>query len=42
MKQSGEFASSDIPLSDVFSNALVPEFSKFDRAALVARVRAAR
>jgi NitT/TauT family transport system substrate-binding protein len=42
MKQSGEFASSDIPLSDVFSNALVPEFTKFDRAALVARVRAAR
>ncbi len=41
MKDSGEFASGDIPLNDIFSNALVPEFAKFDRAALVARVRAA-
>lgn len=41
MQQSGEFASSDVPLEKLFSNALVPEFAKFDRAALIARARAA-
>jgi NitT/TauT family transport system substrate-binding protein len=41
MTASGEFATRDIPLDDIFSNALVPDFAKFDRAALVARARAA-
>lgn len=41
MQQSGEFATSDIPIDHLFSNALVPEFSKFDRAALIKRARAA-
>ena len=41
MQQSGEFASSDIPIDKLFSNALVPEFVKFDRAALLDRARAA-
>jgi len=41
MQASGEFASSDIPIDRLFSNALVPEFVKFDRAALVERARAA-
>jgi NitT/TauT family transport system substrate-binding protein len=41
MQQSGEFATSDIPLDKLFSNALVPDFVKFDRAALIERARAA-
>jgi len=41
MRQSGEFATSDIPLEKLFSNALVPDFVKFDRAALIERARAA-
>jgi NitT/TauT family transport system substrate-binding protein len=41
MQQSGEFATSDIPLDQLFSNALVPEFVKFDRAALIARAKSA-
>jgi NitT/TauT family transport system substrate-binding protein len=39
MHRYGEFASGDIPLDAYFSNALVPDFSKFDRDALVARAR---
>lgn len=35
-----EFASADIPLDDYFTNRLVPEFAKFDRARLLARAKA--
>jgi len=41
MQQSGEFATRDIPIDHLFSNALVPEFSRFDHTALIERARAA-
>jgi hypothetical protein len=41
MQQSGEFTSSNIPIERLFSNALVPDFVKFDRAALIERAHAA-
>ena len=41
MQESGEFATSDIPVDKLFSNALVPEFVKFDRAALIERAQTA-
>lgn len=37
---SGELATDDIPVDTLFTNALVPEFTRFDRAALIARARA--
>ncbi len=41
MQKSGEFASDDVPLEKLFSNELVPQYTRFDRAALVARAQAA-
>lgn len=40
MHEYGEFATADIPLETYFSNQFVPEYSKFDRAALIARAKA--
>lgn len=40
MHRYGEFATADIPVDAYFSNALVPGFARFDRAALEARARA--
>ncbi|MGQ4273852.1 ABC transporter substrate-binding protein [Terrihabitans sp. B22-R8] len=39
MRRYGELATDDIPVEDYFTNALVPAFSQFDRAALEARAR---
>ena len=41
IQQSGEFTSSDIPIERLFSNALVPDFKQFDRAALIECAHAA-
>ena len=40
LHQTGEMASEDIPIERLFSNALVPAFSKFDRETVIARARA--
>jgi NitT/TauT family transport system substrate-binding protein len=40
MHRYGEFATADLPLDAYFSNALVPGFARFDRAALEAQARA--
>jgi NitT/TauT family transport system substrate-binding protein len=40
MHRYGEFATADLPLDTYFSNALVPGFARFDRAALEAQARA--
>ncbi|MGE8127656.1 ABC transporter substrate-binding protein [Methylobacterium sp. NPDC080182] len=42
MHRYGEFATADLPLDAYFSNALVPGFAQFDRAALEAKARALR
>jgi NitT/TauT family transport system substrate-binding protein len=42
LHSSGELATSDIPVDRLFTNDLVPAFSKFDHAALIERARAAR
>ncbi|WCS28709.1 ABC transporter substrate-binding protein (plasmid) [Methylobacterium sp. NMS14P] len=42
MHRYGEFATADLPLEAYFSNALVPGFARFDRAALEAQARALR
>ncbi len=40
MHKYGEFATADIPLDAYFTNQFVPDFSKFDRAALIAKAKA--
>lgn len=40
MHNSGEFTTADIPVDRLFTNDLVPAFSQFDHAALIARARA--
>jgi len=42
MHEAGEFNTADIPVDRIFSNALVPEFSRFDAAAVRARAQAAK
>jgi NitT/TauT family transport system substrate-binding protein len=42
MYQAGEFNTDQIPVKTIFSNALVPEFSRFDAQAVRARALAAK
>jgi NitT/TauT family transport system substrate-binding protein len=42
MAKAGEFNTADMPVDRIFSNALVPEFNKFDREAIRARARLAK
>jgi NitT/TauT family transport system substrate-binding protein len=42
MNKAGEFNTDQIPVKTIFSNALVPEFTKFDAAAVRARAQAAQ
>ncbi len=39
MQKVGEFPKGDVPIEQIFSNQFVPEFSRFDAAALQARAR---
>ncbi|GGF82617.1 exported protein [Azorhizobium oxalatiphilum] len=40
MNKYGEFTTADMPLDAYFSNKLVPDYGKFDRAALIAKAKA--
>ncbi len=42
LHKTGELASNDIPVDRLFTNALVPEFARFDRDAVIARAKAAQ
>jgi NitT/TauT family transport system substrate-binding protein len=42
LHDAGELSVADIPVDRLFTNDLVPAFSQFDHAALIARARAAR
>ncbi|MFA4914037.1 MAG: ABC transporter substrate-binding protein [Burkholderiaceae bacterium] len=42
MHASGEFNTADMPVDTLFSNALVPQFSRFDTAAVQAQAKAAK
>lgn len=42
MHEAGEFNTANIPVDTIFSNALVPEFSRFDVAAVQAQAKAAK
>jgi NitT/TauT family transport system substrate-binding protein len=40
LHKTGELATDDIPVDQLFTNVLVPEFTRFDRDAVIARARA--
>ncbi|WP_051357279.1 ABC transporter substrate-binding protein [Azorhizobium doebereinerae] len=40
MHKYGEFATADIPLDAYFTNQFVPDYAKFDRAAVIAKAKA--
>jgi len=42
MHASGEFNTADMPVDTLFSNALVPAFSRFDKAGVQAQAKAAK
>ncbi len=42
LRSGGEIQNTDVPLATLFTNALVPEFNRFDHASIIAQARAAR